>query len=101
MSRERAATILTSKHIEGSPELVVEIGSPSTRKRDETIKRRLYQRSGVSEYWVVDPELDVVRVYRSANVLERPTELSREAGDLLTTPLLPGLELRLAEIFTE
>ena len=50
MSHERAATILTSKHIEGTPELVIEIGSPSTRKRDETIKRRLYQRSGVSEY---------------------------------------------------
>lgn len=101
MSNERAATILTSKHVEGTPELVIEIGSPSTRKRDQTIKRRLYQRSGVSEYWVVDPKLDVVRVYRSATVFERPLELSREAGDVLATPLLPGLELTLADIFKE
>ena len=101
MSHERAATILTSKHIEGTPELVVEIGSPSTRKRDETIKRRLYQRSGVSEYWVVDPELDLVRVYRSSTTFERPSELSREAGDVLTTPLLQGLELPLSKIFEE
>jgi Uma2 family endonuclease len=101
MSRERAATILTSKHIEGTPELVIEIGSPGTRKRDETIKRRLYQRSGVSEYWVVDPELDVVRVYRSENLFERPQELSREAGDVLTTQLLRGLELTLAAIFKD
>jgi Uma2 family endonuclease len=43
---------------------VIEIGSPSTRKRGETIKKRLYERWGVSEYWVVDPETDVVRVYR-------------------------------------
>ena len=48
----------------GAPELVIEIGSPGTRKRDETIKRRLYERPACREYWVVDPELDVVRVYR-------------------------------------
>src|SRR5207245_2802868 len=101
MSNERAATILTSKHVEGTPELVIEIGSPGTRKRDETIKRQLYQRAGVSEYWVVDPELDVVRIYRSANGFEQPRELSREAGDVLATPLLPSLELRLADIFKD
>jgi Uma2 family endonuclease len=101
MSNERAAAILTSEHVQGPPELVIEIGSPSTRQRDETIKRRLYHRTGVSEYWVVDPELDVVRVYRSPDAFERPAELSREAGHVLTTPLLPGLELRLAEIFRD
>jgi Uma2 family endonuclease len=64
ISNARAAQILTAANVQGPPELVVEIGSPSTRKRDETIKRRLYERAGVSEYWVVDPEVDVVRVYR-------------------------------------
>jgi Uma2 family endonuclease len=101
MSKERASTILTSKHVEGTPELVIEIGSKSTRKRDETIKRQLYRRTGVSEYWVVDPELDVLRVYRPEDGFERPHELSREAGDVLTTSLLPGLELPLAAIFKE
>jgi Uma2 family endonuclease len=43
----------------------MEIGSPGTRTRDETIKRRLYERAGVSEYWCIDPELDVVRHVRS------------------------------------
>jgi len=101
MSNERAATILTSKHVEGVPELIMEIGSPSTRRRDETIKKRLYQQSGVTEYWVIDPELDIVRVYASDTMFERPRELSREAGDVLTTPLLRGLELPLASIFKE
>ena len=101
MSNDRASAVLTPQHIEGAPELVVEIGSKRTRKRDETIKRRLYQRSGVSEYWVVDPELDIVRINRSANVFERPQEFSREAGDVLTTLLLPDLEVPLAAIFKE
>ena len=63
-SNERASQILTRQNVQGVPELVVEIASPGTRKRDETIKRRLYEREGVSEYWIVDPETDVVRVYR-------------------------------------
>jgi Uma2 family endonuclease len=100
MSNERAAVVLTAANVQGTPELVVEIGSPSTRRRDETIKRRLYERAGVDEYWVVDPELDVVRVYRrSASGFGKPVELSAEAGDRLVTPLLPGFELPLAEVF--
>jgi Uma2 family endonuclease len=102
LSHERAAEILTSLHLRGAPELVVEIGSPSTRQRDETIKRHLYERKGVSEYWFVDPELDVVRVYRrEGERFTRPMELSREAGDMLTTPLLAGLSLPLERIFRE
>jgi len=100
LSNERAAAVMTTKHLQGAPELVVEIGSPGTRARDETIKRRLYERVGVSEYWCVDPELDLVRVYRrDGDRFARPVELSREAGDVLTTPLLPDLILLLERIF--
>jgi Uma2 family endonuclease len=100
MSNERAATVLTAANVQGTPELVVEIGSPGTRKRDETIKRRLYERSAVSEYWVVDPELDIVRVYRrEVEGFARPVELRAESGDVLETPLLPGLDLPLERIF--
>jgi Uma2 family endonuclease len=100
MSNARAAEIETTANIRGVPELVVEIGSPGTRRRDETTKRTLYERTGVSEYWVVDPELEVIRVYRrDGERFARPHELSAEAGDVLTTPLLPGLELRLDDIF--
>jgi Uma2 family endonuclease len=102
LSNERAAAVITPLHVRGVPELVVEIGSPGTRKRDETIKRRLYERSGVTEYWVLDPETDVVRVYRrERDVFGRAIELSREGGDVLTTTLLPGLEMPLARIFRE
>jgi Uma2 family endonuclease len=102
MTRERAADILTPKHVCATPELVVEIGSPSTRKLDETIKRRLYERAGVLEYWFVDPDVDTVRIYRRAGErFARALELAREADDVLTTPLRPGLEMTLAQIFLE
>jgi Uma2 family endonuclease len=99
MSNERAAAVLTDANVQGAPEIVIEIGSKGTRKRDETIKRRLYERAGVSEYWFVDSEIDVVRVYRrSSEGFERPRELTAEA-DSLTTPRLPGLSLPLLRIF--
>ena len=102
MSRERATQVLAPEYIRGVPELVVEVASKGTRKRDETIKRALYERSGVSEYWVVDPEIDVVRVYRKGeDRFERPVELRRDAGDTLTTSLSPGLEISIAEIFAQ
>ena len=84
----------------GAPDLVVEIASPGTRERDETIKRRLYERSNVLEYWVVDPDIDVIRVYRRAgDRFERAVEMSREADDVLTTALLPGLAIPLSRVF--
>lgn len=92
--------ILTDKNVQGSPNLVVEIESPSTRKRDETIKKRLYEKNDVEEYWVIDPELDVVKVYRRVGGrYERTAELTLEKNDVLTTPLLPGLELPLSRVF--
>jgi Uma2 family endonuclease len=102
VSNQRADELLGGTHVTGAPDLVVEIGSPRTRKRDETIKRRLYERSAVQEYWVVDPDIEVVRVYRrSGNVFTRAQELSREAGDVLSTPLLPGLDIPLARVFAD
>lgn len=100
LSNERASDALTPLHVRGVPELVVEIGSPATRRRDETIKRRLYDRTGVSEYWIVDPEIDTIRVYRrEAKTFARVVELSAEGSDVLTTPLLPGLEIQLSRVF--
>jgi Uma2 family endonuclease len=91
---------MTDANLRGAPELIIEVGSPGTRKRDETIKRRLYERAGGLEYWIVDPKLDVIRVYRrEQDAFAHAIELSLEAGDVLTTPLLPGLELPLHAIF--
>ncbi len=99
ISRERAG-VLTEKHVRGAPDLVVEILSPGTRKTDEATKRRLYERFDVTEYWVVDPELDAIKIYRRVKgAFARVAELGAEAGDTLTTPLLPGFAVSLAAVF--
>ena len=92
--------VLTAAHVRGAPDLAVEILSPSTRRTDEITKRKLYERFGVAEYWVVDPELDTVKIYRRRGAsFERVAELTAEAADVLTTPLLPGWSMPLGEVF--
>ena len=92
--------ILTSQHARGAPDLAVEILSPGTRKTDEVKKRQLYERFGVGEYWVIDPELNTIKVYRRVqDAFARVAELSAEHADMLTTPLLPGFSVTLAEVF--
>ena len=93
--------IVTAKNVQGAPALVVEVLSEGTRKRDEQIKRRLFARVGVKEYWLVDPDLDVIKVFRRADdeKFPRVAELSAEERDAVTTPLLPGFSLRLDEFF--
>ena len=99
LSKERS-DLLTEKNLRGAPDLVVEILSEGTRRMDEVVKRKLYERFGVREYWVVDPVVETVKVYRlEDDRYRRAAELSLEAGDRLTTPLLPGLELPLDEVF--
>jgi Uma2 family endonuclease len=93
--------IVTAKHVRGAPVIVIEILSPGTRKVDEKIKRRLFERSGVLEYWLVDPELDALKVYRriDGGSFARADEISGAAGDTLRTVLLPGFAVPLAELF--
>ena len=97
VSNERAH-IVTSANVRGAPDLVVEIRSPSTASRDWTIKRDLYAKYGVKEYWVVDPVERRVWVmllddYRLEEVG------SYGMGDVLTSPTLEGLSIDLDDIF--
>ena len=92
--------ILTEKNVQGPPALVVEVLSKSTRKRDAQIKRRLFERTGVREYWLVDPELDSVQVFRPVEGrLKRVVALTSEDDHTLTTPLLPGCAIGMRELF--
>jgi Uma2 family endonuclease len=99
IAKERAG-IMAVPNVQGAPDLVVEILSPSTRRRDEGLKRSIYERFGVREYWLVDPERRVVQVFRhNGSRFDSGPELSAAEDGVLATPLLPGLEIRVSEIF--
>ena len=62
VSDERGHLLLGGDSVLGAPDLVVEILSPATAGRDRTLKRALYARHGVEEYWLVDPDARTVTV---------------------------------------
>ena len=87
--------------MQGAPALVIEILSPGTRKRDEQIKRRLFERTGVREYWLVDPLRNRIAVYRRAadGPLPKVAELTAADRAVVTTPILPDFRLELEPLF--
>ncbi len=94
--------IVTENNVQGPPDLAIEILSETTRRMDEMVKRKLYKRFGVREYWIVDPELASVKVYRMTEKgYARIAELSVESDGILTTPLLPGFEAPLSAVFED
>jgi Uma2 family endonuclease len=86
---------VTPIKILGPPDLLVEIESPSTVDNDRHLKRRVYERSGVTEYWIVDPtELTLTQcVLRDGTYAETPH------GDELHLAILPDVALPLREIW--
>lgn len=97
VSRERAH-ILTYGVINGAPDLVVEILSPSTARLDKVRKRELYARFRVPEYWQADAETRSVAVLTLAG---DDYEVAGEygMGETLVSPLLPGFSLDIGDIF--
>ena len=97
ISRARAH-IITEDNIRGAPDLLIEILSPSTERRDRIVKRDLYARHGVREYWLIDPYAKIATVLTlGANGYN--THAVYGEGDTLTSPTLPGFALSLSELF--
>lgn len=63
---------LVKEGIRGAPDLVVEILSPATAERDRTVKLKLYRRQGVIQYWIVDPERNILDVWHLASGATEP-----------------------------
>lgn len=97
ISNERGH-IITPANIQGAPDLVVEILSPSTAERDKTFKRALYANHGVKEYWMVDTTAKDITVLllggRGYEVVNTYGE-----GETLTSPTLQGFALSIGDIF--
>jgi Uma2 family endonuclease len=102
ISRARLAnSIDEAGHLTVAPDLVVEILSPGeiNEQRDREVKLKLYSLHGVQEYWIVNWQLKTLEIYRRTD-----TQLQLVAtlldSDILTSPLLPGFTVPVAEIFS-
>lgn len=95
--------LLTEANVQGAPALVIEVLSPGTKRRDQGIKRKLFDEKGVREYWMVDPKGRRVSICRRAEDGTFPiAETLTMAWDgALTTALLPGFSLTLKDLFAE
>ena len=99
VSREREHLLRDGQKVQGAPDLVIEILSPSTADRDRGKKLALYGRHGVTEYWLVDPVAETIQIHRLQGEILVPTRtFGRE--ETLRSALLVGLELRLDDIFS-
>ncbi len=90
--------IIGKTKIEGSPTMVIEILSPSTAYYDLRKKFRIYEKYGVKEYWIIDPELRKVEVYKHENVKYGIFSEAESMGNIFSATL-KGFEVALDEIF--
>ena len=92
------ADIIVLEEIRGAPDLVVEILSPGTEEQDRSYKNTLYARSGVKEYWLVDPDAKSVELLCRG---EKGLELHRtfKQTDTFTSKLIEGLAIELNQVF--
>ncbi|MDB5101156.1 MAG: hypothetical protein JWM80_5577 [Cyanobacteria bacterium RYN_339] len=92
---------LTKANVQGPPDVVVEVLSASTARKDAIRKLALYERFGVQEFWMVPLHADRIEVLRLGQDGRFGNPLLFKVGDILTTPLLPGFELDVASVFPE
>ena len=95
---EARRAILTERGIEGAPDLVVEIHSPSTRHRDLDIKRQMYERREIPHYWLVDPQQETLVALELTEGTYR-TVASLGARDCFEPSLFPGLTIELGSLW--
>jgi Uma2 family endonuclease len=90
--------ILTAAGAEGAPDFVVEILSPKTAFLDKGGKLRVNARSGVKEYWIIDPQTKMIHVYFLPKNAVKPAFIYTEK-DTFESPQFPGLKFKGRDIF--
>jgi Uma2 family endonuclease len=101
MSQARLAnSVDDAGHLTAAPEIVAEVLSPGelNQRRDREVKLKLYSRHGVQEYWLLDWQQQTLAIYRRDQAQLRLTQ-TLSAGDVLTSPRLPGFSVLVNDIF--
>jgi Uma2 family endonuclease len=92
---------LDSRGCIGAPDLIIEILSPGNSRTEMKDKFEIYQEAGVLEYWIVSPIEKMVQVWQlneQGFYIGLPPAVE---GDIMTTPIIPGLEVDLVDVFSE
>jgi len=103
VAKERAAMIQAT-HVDGPPDLIMEIVSPDSVARDWREKYHEYEAAGVREYWVIDPMAERVEAYLLGNEADGAERRYRRIEDLdgtIRSAMLPGFFLRTAWLWPE
>ncbi len=90
---------LTKRGCTGAPEMVIEILSPSTAVKDLKVKKDLYERAGVREYWIVHPDEKWVNIFLRDEKSKLALLGTFSAEDTPEVNILPGLQIDLAQVF--
>lgn len=92
------STQIRATHVEGPPQIIIEVSSPTTHRHDRIRKMALYSRAGVPEYWLVTPHPFMAEVLKNQDGLYSIVKACSET-EVLTSPSFPELTLDLREIF--
>lgn len=91
---------LDDRGCKGAPDMVVEILAPSTQRHDRLVKLELYQRAGVREYWIVDPDSSTVQVFLQRDGSLQLHEVYDRQG-VAKVNVLDGCFIELSKVFSE
>lgn len=89
---------LKENMVEGAPDLILEVLSPSTAYYDLKHKKNIYEKSSVKEYWVVDPIAKTLEIFQNRNNKFQLSSELKETG-IAKSVLLENLEIDLASVF--
>lgn len=91
---------LDEKGCKGSPDMIIEILSPSSGKKDRVIKYNKYEKAGIREYWVVEPELKIISVFiLEPNGKYGRAEMYTEEDKKVKVSIFPDLEIDFSTVF--
>jgi Uma2 family endonuclease len=90
---------LDDRGCNGAPDLIVEIISPKSSKHDVDTKFKLYEESGVKEYWIVEPTKCFVLVYSLQNEKYRGSK-PYSVGEIITSPLFSDMKIEVESVFS-
>lgn len=96
--RSGRSKIIKKKFIEGAPDLIVEVLSQATSSSDLTMKKDLYIKHGVKEYWIIDPQRSSVVIYQNKEGIYIQAAQKEKTG-VLQSIVMNGFQVEISQIF--